>query len=67
MLETHASFPVPLMTSSIQVSSDRSEDVQGVELLFQSSILQFYLENDSEERDIALLEVIFLSNIQVLC
>lgn len=55
------------MTSSIQVSSDRSEDVQGVELLFQSSILQFYLENDSEERDIALLEVIFLSNIQVLC
>jgi hypothetical protein len=44
--------------SSVQVSSDKSEGVEGVELLLQSSILQFHLEDDADERDIASLEVI---------
>ncbi|KAH9180268.1 hypothetical protein EDB89DRAFT_1918230 [Lactarius sanguifluus] len=35
---------------------DRSEDVLGVELLLQSSILQFYLENNTDGRDVASLE-----------
>ncbi|KAI9456638.1 DNA polymerase phi-domain-containing protein [Lactarius psammicola] len=32
------------------------EDVQGVELLLQSSVLQFYLENNTDERDVTSLE-----------
>jgi hypothetical protein len=50
------------MMSSVQVLSDKSEDVEGVELLLQSSILQFHLENDTDERDITSLEVISSSN-----
>lgn len=50
--------------SSVQVSSDKNEDVEGVELLLQSSILQFHLENDTDERDITSLEVISPSNYQ---
>ena len=48
--------------SSVQVSSDKSEDIEGVELLLQSSILQFHLENDTDKRDITLLEVISSPN-----
>ncbi|KAI9446728.1 DNA polymerase phi-domain-containing protein [Lactarius indigo] len=45
-----------LVTNLKKISSDRSEDVQGVELLLQSSILQCYLENNTDERDMGSLE-----------
>ncbi|KAH8991045.1 DNA polymerase phi-domain-containing protein [Lactarius hatsudake] len=45
-----------LVTDLKKVSSDRSEHVLGVELLLQSSILQFYLENNINGRDVASLE-----------
>lgn len=57
------SMSVPFMMSfTVQVSNDKSEDVEGVELLLQSSILQFHLENDADERDTTLLEVISSPN-----
>ncbi|KAH9052566.1 DNA polymerase phi-domain-containing protein, partial [Lactarius vividus] len=45
-----------LVTNLKKVSSDRGEDILGVELLLQSSILQSYLENNTNGRDVALLE-----------
>ncbi|KAH9048219.1 DNA polymerase phi-domain-containing protein [Lactarius hengduanensis] len=45
-----------LVTNLKKVSSDRSEDVLGVELLLQSSILQFYLEDNTNGRDVTSLE-----------
>ncbi|KAF8274212.1 DNA polymerase phi-domain-containing protein [Lactarius quietus] len=44
-----------LVTKLKKVSSG-GNDIQGAELLLQSSILQLYLENDTSERDVALLE-----------
>lgn len=40
-----------------QVSGDQREQAEGVELLLQSFIFQFYIEDSSEGRDTASLEV----------
>jgi DNA polymerase phi len=40
-----------------QVSGDQREHAEGVELLLQSFIIQFYIEDSSEGRDTASLEV----------
>jgi DNA polymerase phi len=40
-----------------QVSGDQREQAEGVELLLQSFIIQFYVENSPEGRDAASLEV----------
>ena len=45
-----------------QVSGDQREHAEGVELLLQSLIIHVYVEDGSEGRDTASLEVMFLSN-----
>jgi DNA polymerase phi len=61
--EVRPIFVLPVFPSEIfeyQVSGDQREQAEGVELLLQSFIIQFYVEDIFEGRDTASLEVICL-------